>query len=165
MLARPEGPAPGATPVIGTSASPKSQRVRKSAPKPVDDSEPTTLSFMSSIAARADPKLTPRPSRASRLSFGGASNAGTQRKRAGTAAEAFEKLNQYGSPRSVRTYSDFARDANESVEVVHRSEIPSDFDYGTDDAFEGLENVRACCGGSHDVGSLSRKSHSHSRSQ
>lgn len=76
-------------------------------------------------------------------------------KRSGTAADEYERQNAFGSPRSVRTYSGLIG-ANESIEVVDRSEIPVDFD-DDEDGYEGLENVRACCGGKHDVGSLGRR--------
>ncbi|KAM0787716.1 hypothetical protein ACM66B_003775 [Microbotryomycetes sp. NB124-2] len=162
LLTRPEGTLPSAP-----SASPRTQRSRTSAPM-ADGNAPTSpFAFMSTLTSKSDSRLTPRPSRGSRLSFGGANLTGTAtRKRAGTAAEAFENMNQFGSPRSIRTYSSQAlagaASGTESIEVVDRSEIPSDYDHLTDDGYEGLENVRACCGGSHDVGSLSRKSHSHS---
>lgn len=71
----------------------------------------------------------------------------------------------FGSPRSVRTFDYLGAGANESVEVVDRNEIPNDYDLMADDEhWEGLENVRACCGGKHDVGSLGRK-HGHGQSQ
>lgn len=73
-------------------------------------------------------------------------------KRTGTAAEEFERQSLFGSPRSLRTFSDFIG-ANDSVEFIDRNEIPSDLGHDDEDNWEGLENVRACCDGKHDGGS------------
>jgi hypothetical protein len=93
-------------------------------------------------AAQSEPRLTPkavyaRTGSVSKLSNGPFGT--TVSKRAGTAAEEY---GMYSSPQSIRTMSDF-----EDVEVVDRNEIPLGDD---EDDFEGLENVRACCGGKHD---------------
>ncbi|CAH7689784.1 meiotic cell cortex C-terminal pleckstrin homology-domain-containing protein [Phakopsora pachyrhizi] len=50
---------------------------------------------------------------------------------------------------------------DESMEMVYESEVSMSYESKEDDfaegGFEGLENVRACCDGKHDVGSLSRR--------
>lgn len=68
---------------------------------------------------------------------------------------------QNASPRSIRSYStqDFARElADTSGELVDSSEHRVAFDDEVDDVFEGLENVRVCCG-EHDVAQLSAHRH------
>lgn len=72
-------------------------------------------------------------------------------KKAGTAAEEYGRRRStmgYSSPGSVKTFSDYG--GEESLEVVHRDEIPDGLGGDEDDEYEGLENVRACCGGKHD---------------
>lgn len=63
----------------------------------------------------------------------------------------------YSSPNSVKTFSDYydGDGGEESLQVVDRNEIPAGLGMGQDDnedddEYEGLENVRACCGGKHD---------------
>lgn len=84
---------------------------------------------------------------------------GTAGKRSGTAAEAFERATHFGSPKMHDSPVGLGHE--ESLEVINRSEIPSDHGHDEDDGYEGLENVRACCDGKHDVGSLSRSGHHH----
>jgi hypothetical protein len=101
---------------------------------------------MYNLGSQSDSRLTPKPSRG-KLSM--ATYMSTY-KRPGTAAEEFERRTTFGSPRSLRTFSDFIG-GDESIEMVDRSEIPADLgDDEDDDAWEGLENVRACCDGKHD---------------
>ena len=78
----------------------------------------------------------------------------TYGKRAGTIAAEFEQSAKFGSPRSLRTFSDFLG-GEESVEYVDRRDIPDDAGHDDDETWEGLENVRACCDGKHDGASLS----------
>lgn len=91
-------------------------------------------------------------------------------KRLGTPAAEFLK-NMTEAPRSARsikttfsTYNDplhhrrrHGQGGNESVEIVDGTEVSLSYDSRADDTmddgFEGLENVRACCNGKHDVGS------------
>ncbi|KAL8279110.1 hypothetical protein RQP46_008568 [Phenoliferia psychrophenolica] len=77
-------------------------------------------------------------------------------KRSGTAAAEYERAATFGSPRSLRTFADYLAGGDESVEFVDRREIPDELGPDDDETWEGLENVRACCNGKHDVGSLSR---------
>jgi len=151
----------------------------------------------------SESRLTPKASARARGSIGAKSVNDNSTKRRGTAADEYHRRRStmgYSSPSSVKTFSDYGGGAGgfdyqegESLEVVDRSEIPDGFgiDDGDDEGFEGLENVRACCGGKHDgeplcfpysehvrkrtdclapysVGSLSRRhnhSHSHSHSR
>lgn len=89
-------------------------------------------------------------------------------KRSGTAASDYEKQSIYGSPRSIRTFASSIGGNNNhdtSLEIIERKEIPGEYYDENDDeegeGYEDLENVRACCSGKHDVGSLSRKNHNH----
>ncbi|KAM0749543.1 hypothetical protein T439DRAFT_357881 [Meredithblackwellia eburnea MCA 4105] len=108
-------------------------------------------------ASQSDSRLTPKGGQEPRRKK--LSTPSTY-KRADTLAADFERSTMFGSPRSLRTFSDFLG-GDESVEYVDRSEIPSDLGHDDDDGFEGLENVRACCSGKHDVGSLARRHHHH----
>lgn len=80
----------------------------------------------------------------------------------------------YSGLGSARSRTTFADDDDSDLEVVNskrnlasskgaqRSGAVTPVDSrDLDDSWEGLENVRACCGGKHDVGSLSR-GHVHS---
>lgn len=109
---------------------------------------------MYKLASASDSRLTPR-------ARGDPSSSSTF-KRSGTAAEEYERRSMFGTPRSLRTLGDYIS-TEESIEIVSRSEIGGDFEAEDDgpSGWEGLENVRACCEGRHDVGSLSRHSHRH----
>ena len=150
-VAPPSTPGPASRSGTGPS-SPATQHSRKSAPL---DYSRTPTSRLYNLTSQSDSRLTPKASQGKRMS----QSVGRTFKRSGTAAEEYERQAAFGSPRSVRTYNQYIG-AEESIEVVDRNEIPDDFD-GVDDEYEGLENVRACCGGSHDVGSLSRRGGSH----
>lgn len=116
--------------------------------------------------SQSEPKLTPKPSKR-RLSTATGSILLDSAKRSGTpAAEYQHYIQEVGSPRSVRSYRPSSRlsmggslAADESLEIVDRREAIGQDGHG----YEGLENVRACCNGEHDVGrlSVSRKQHSH----
>lgn len=80
------------------------------------------------------------------------------------AAEYQELAAQYGSPRSIRSYKRPSTAmsltapapnviADESIEFIDRRDVLGVDEHGQ--GYEGLENVRACCNGAHDVGSLS----------
>lgn len=158
LLARPDVSSANSSGVRTAQASPQTQRSRKSAPT---DNTSTPVGKLYSLGPSvSDSRLTPKASRGSRLSLGGLGSrpATSAVKRSGTAAEEYERRAMVGSPRSLRTFDFLGKNVNESIEVVRKSEIPSDFDLMADDEhWEGLENVRACCGGKHDVGSLGRK--------
>lgn len=96
------------------------------------------------------------------------SNATSLYKRSGTPAAEYEDfIAEYGSPRSIRSYRTGAtagpsgtsgKGVDESLEIIDRRDV-----LGAEDGYEGLENVRACCNGEHDVGklSVSKKHHHH----
>jgi hypothetical protein len=82
------------------------------------------------------------------------------------AAEYLQHTADYGSPRSVRSYGGNDALFDDSLEIVDSNDLSYDgdatmFHDEDDDGYEGLENVRVCCG-EHDVGRLShRRRHSH----
>lgn len=93
------------------------------------------------------------------------SNATSLHKRSDTPAAEYENfIAEYGSPRSIRSYKTNAtagpsgKAVDESLEIIDRRDV-----IGAEDGYEGLENVRACCDGAHDVGklSVSKKHHHH----
>lgn len=99
------------------------------------------------------------------------SNATSLYKRSDTPAAEYENfIAEYGSPRSIRSYRTNAtagpsgsKGVDESLEIFDRRDV-----LGADaDGYEGLENVRACCNGEHDVGklSVSKKHHHHHHGQ
>lgn len=112
----------------------------------------------------SESRLTPKASNfgtgragATRTSLGSKSIS----KRNGTAASEYHRRRStigYSSPSSIRTFSDFEggggvggyQGEGESLEVIDRNEIPDGVGMDPDEEFEGLENVRACCGGKHD---------------
>jgi hypothetical protein len=117
-------------------------------------------------SSKSTPSLTPKqqPSTVNKKARK-MSTANSLYKRSDTPAAEYENyIAEYGSPRSVRSYRTHATAGpstgpeDDSVEVVDRRDA-----LGADDAegYEGLENVRACCNGEHDVGklSVSRKQH------
>ena len=116
--------------------------------------------------SQSEPRLTPKPSKGRRST--GASNSMMPMKRSDTPAAEYQNyIQEFGSPRSVRSYarpgtSMSVRNPDDSLEVIDRREAlggPVDGETG----YEGLENVRACCDGAHDVGklSVSKKHHHH----
>lgn len=116
--------------------------------------------------------FSPSSSRSSRFGTAGRSKprqsaASTlHQKRSDTpAAEYLEQTANYGSPRSVRSYGGDNALFDDSLEIVNAHDISYDADetLNLDVGYEGLENVRICCG-EHDVGRLSTKRRgSHSR--
>lgn len=80
-------------------------------------------------------------------------------KRGGTLAADYEKESSFGSPRSIRTFASSigGRDGT-SLEIIEKRDVPGEYE-DDGEGYEGLENVRACCGGAHDVGSLTRNHH------
>lgn len=97
------------------------------------------------------------------------SNATSLYKRSDTPAAEYENfIAEYGSPRSIRSYrtstatpgpsGSKGKGVDESLEIIDRRDV-----LGADaEGYEGLENVRACCNGEHDVGKLSvSKKHHH----
>jgi len=98
--------------------------------------------------------VTPRAQRsASRISVNGSVG-----KRSGTPAAEYLRLGGIDGPASP-TKSDYEYvpgqpDDDEELDFeIHDSIL--------NEGFEGLENVRACCDGRHDLGTLSRKPHHH----
>lgn len=97
------------------------------------------------------------PSRAAssdRLGVRGRPSLGTMasNKRANTAAAEFLlQASEFGSPRSVKS-SFSPRAVHSSVDVIDREEAVDDAASDDQVDYEGLENVRACCDGKHDVG-------------
>lgn len=100
------------------------------------------------------------------------SNATSLYKRSDTPAAEYENfIAEYGSPRSVRSYrtgntagpsGGKGKEVDESLEIIDRRDVLG----AEGDGYEGLENVRACCNGEHDVGKLSvSKKHSHHHHQ
>ncbi|GAA5937266.1 hypothetical protein JCM1841_007026 [Sporobolomyces salmonicolor] len=177
LIARPEGPAPGTTPSSATStpnsrklasnptprAGPTRMRSRTLAAEDPNDFFGVPNQVYSLGASVSDSRLTPK---AYSRTTGRGSVGGSSTKRAGTVADEYTRRTMYGSPASVRTFSDYGGHdpADGSLEVVDRNEIPPGIGDDDDDEFEGLENVRACCNGKHDVGSLSRRHHHHHHS-
>lgn len=117
----------------------------------------------------SEPRLTPKPSTsAATKKARKMSTATSLYKRSDTPAAEYEQfIAEYGSPRSVRSYKTTGATPgtpgtgfDESMEIIDRRDV-----LGADDTagYEGLENVRACCDGAHDVGklSVSRKHHHH----
>ncbi|KAK4702383.1 hypothetical protein P7C70_g3841, partial [Phenoliferia sp. Uapishka_3] len=153
LLARPDvaAPNPNATDTPGRTG-PLRQRMASE-----DSSDWGTPKGLYTHGSASDSRLTPKNGpRTKKLSTP------STYKRAGTVAAEYEqRTTNFGSPRSLRTFSDFLG-GQDSVEFIDRREIPADAGAGDeDDTWEGLENVRACCDGKHDVGSLSRRGGQH----
>lgn len=118
--------------------------------------------------SQSEPRLTPKPTK-NRKSTGAAS----VMKRSDTpAAEYHNYINEFGSPRSVRSYvgrpsTSMSMNPDDSLEVIDRKEALGGTAGEGDTGYEGLENVRACCNGAHDVGklSVSKKHHHHQHHQ
>lgn len=99
---------------------------------------------------------TPKPFR----SQSQMSSVGSVGKRAGTPAAEYMRWNppESQSPtKSTRAYQQQSHDDSMDFENIEYDEhddgfVPTEPDPG----FEGLENVRACCDGAHDLGSLTR---------
>lgn len=81
-------------------------------------------------------------------------------KRAGTPAAEYMRWNppESQSPtKSIRAYQQHAQDDSFDFENVDHDDYDDGFiPTEVDPEFEGLENVRACCDGAHDLGTLSR---------
>lgn len=143
-MARPSLPATPSTPGSNrTGGGPNSSPVTTSSQRFRRDfaTSASSPSRLYSMTSQSDSRLTPRPTR-------GSQSSGTF-KRQGTAAEEFQRHTAFGSPRSLRTFSDFIG-GNESLEVIDREQVASEMAEEEDEAWEGLENVRACCDGKHD---------------
>ncbi|SGY44722.1 BQ5605_C001g00194 [Microbotryum silenes-dioicae] len=166
LLARPD-PVEGDTTAIGgaSNMSPSGKRSMSHLRRSENEHSMTPNARMYNLGGSAsESRLTPKATSHSRL--GGTSTMRSHKlssttfnstyKRSGTPANDYQRYNEFGSPRSARTLS-FLGD--ESVEFVDRRDIPAGLgDEEVDETWEGLENVRACCDGKHDVGSLSRRS-------
>ncbi|BGP16016.1 hypothetical protein JCM10213_005433 [Rhodosporidiobolus nylandii] len=181
LLARPDGPGSAqSTPSHRRASAPglrgAASRLRSHTLAASEDSSefygvPNQMYSLGKGAAQSEPRLTPKAAYARTVPKQSTGTFGTTRKRPGTVAEEYGRahtsIGMYSSPHSIRTMSDFGGSGwdNEdgSMEVVDRSEIPPGAG-DDDDEFEGLENVRACCDGKHDVGSLSRRHHHHRHS-
>ena len=123
--------------------------------------------------SQSEPRLTPKPSKG-RRSTGASTSMMTMQKRSDTPAAEYQNyINEFGSPRSVRTYARPAtsmstynnnNNPDDSLEVIDRREaLGAGIGPDGETGYEGLENVRACCDGAHDVGklSVSGKHHHH----
>ncbi|TKA54268.1 hypothetical protein B0A53_03359 [Rhodotorula sp. CCFEE 5036] len=170
LIERPEGSSGPADPSVEVSQSPKTPIARTGTTRtrsktltggdgPSDffgiPDQIYTFGTASASDSRLTPKALPRWVPHGRNTVNGATAS-----RPGTAAADYHRHSGSASLRSVSTYGEFGEG---SLEVVDRDEIPAGLD-GDADEFEGLENVRACCNGKHDVGSLSRRNrHSHHR--
>jgi hypothetical protein len=105
----------------------------------------------SSSESRLAPPATPRGTRGTKTS------SGSTIKRPGTAAEEYERQTVTSPLRAVKgAYSEFGETGG-SFEFLDRQDLIGS-EMGDDDAWEGLENVRACCDGKHDGESLSKVS-------
>ena len=102
----------------------------------------------------SETRITPKPARRKMSS---ATNPSVLYKRSDTpAAEYQHYLAEFGSPRSVRSYRLDHDLGDESMEIIERKDV-----MGAEEGYEGLENVRACCNGEHDVGKLSTSKRAH----
>lgn len=88
---------------------------------------------------------TPRARSVSRMS----NPYGSVGKRSGTAAAEFMRWNGDAPVSPPRSIAELGQDGDFQI-----NDEPHD-------AYDGLENVRACCDGKHDVGNLSTKYHHH----
>ncbi|SCV74331.1 BQ2448_6763 [Microbotryum intermedium] len=177
LLARPD-PVEGDTGMGASNVSPRGERSMSHIRRNENEYSLTPNAKMYNLGGSAsESRLTPKATSHSRLGGSRAARGhkvssttfNSTYKRSGTPANDYQRYNEFGSPRSARTLS-FLGD--ESVEFIDRRDIPAGFgDEEGDETWEGLENVRACCDGKHDVGSLSRRSGSnahhphHHRSQ
>lgn len=116
-------------------------------------------SFGGGQASASDSRLTPRAHHSTTTTT--TRGKGSMASRPGTAADDYRRRSVLlGTPRSLRSFGGRPLGDNdggyegESLEVVDRGEIPAglsgDEDGDDDAAFDGLENLRACCNGKHD---------------
>lgn len=118
------------------------------------------------IETISDTKLTPKPSTKKKSSTGAHTSASTYKRSDTPAADYQHFIAEFGSPRSVRSYGGThlvgGTGADESMEVIDRRDVLGVDQDGQGNGYEGLENVRACCNGEHDVGRLSvSRKHNH----
>jgi hypothetical protein len=76
--------------------------------------------------------------------------------------------NPYGSvgKRSGTAAAEFMRWDAPASPTPQQAEEAADFHlHDHDDAYDGLDNVRACCDGKHDVGNLNSRQHHHHHNQ
>lgn len=151
LLARPEADTPATDDGPGATPVPDSVRSHLSRFRSAD----SRGAFMTPPAIRSAIYGTPsRTASTDRLTARGRPSlgtTGTSTKRANTAAADFlRQASEFGSPRSMK--SSFSPQFTDgSADVITRDEAMEDA--ASDDGdFEGLENVRACCDGKHDVG-------------
>jgi len=94
--------------------------------------------------------------------------AGSVSKRSGTPALEYLRWNGPESPFSPdRSFSDMAPGGSRNGAGLDNDELDFELheDENSDDGFEGLENVRACCDGRHTVGHLNKVHHHHHHHQ
>ncbi|KAF9558067.1 hypothetical protein CPC08DRAFT_667924 [Agrocybe pediades] len=148
LLSRPNNP---------TVQSPQNNTILPETPERRDDRRPPLLSPQSQRSTRSavagEPwNTTPRGQRSrSQVSIGGSVG-----KRSGTPAIEYLRWNAPESPYSPdRSF----------VDVPHQDPEDLDFelhdDTMSDEGYEGLENVRACCDGRHTVGPSGKHHHHH----
>ncbi|KAF5379179.1 hypothetical protein D9615_005980 [Tricholomella constricta] len=153
LLSRPAGmsiTSPGNATVV--PRSPISQEFTDDERRPRQASSPQSQRSARSVQAADTWNTTPRGQRSrSQLSTRGSIG-----KRSGTPAAEYLRWNGPESPYSpTRSF----------VDVAHHDEEDLDFelhgDTMSDDGYEGLENVRACCDGRHTVGHSGKHHHHH----
>ena len=135
---------------VPESPSP-TRRIFPEGTRPPMLSSPQSQRSVNSVRNGDSWNTTPRGRNRSQLSIGGSIG-----KRSGTPAAEYLRWAAPESPYSP----------SKSFEhITGRAEDDLDFelhgDSRSDEAFEGLENVRACCDGRHTVGGLSGKDHHH----
>ncbi|KAF8583299.1 hypothetical protein K439DRAFT_1661365 [Ramaria rubella] len=161
LLARPNtGPAgspqtgrlnaiPVTSPAYGSMRLPGDEGMRKDVL-----SSPRSARSIGSALSGDSWNITPRAQRSqSRLSANGSVG-----KRSGTPAAEYLRLGGPDGPASPAK-SDYEYIPGRADEEELDFEIHDSIMNG--EGFEGLENVRACCDGRHDLGTLSRKPHHH----
>lgn len=110
---------------------------------------------MYSVSAKSDPHLLESKPPKSRMSTASAH----MLKRPGTPAAEYLAAQENASPRSIRSFStqDFAAELGDvSGDMIHAADLADDDDEDGPTGYEGLENVRVCCG-EHDVSHLSHR--------
>ena len=160
LLARPDGAAaaPTAASTPTSRRNPSAARLRSktltgAGDQPSDFFGVPDHLYSFGAASMSDSKLTPRAAPAYYTRTLPKRSTGTfdlTTKRTGTAAGDYHRRSaMLGSPRSLRSISNYGDD-DASLEVVSRDEIPPGEGDDNDDGFEGLQNLRACCNGTHD---------------
>lgn len=144
LLARPSvQPATARVPLSPTSSNQPRALNEENTGRKFETSPRSQRSVYSALPPES-PNSTPKVQRSvSRMS----NPYGSVGKRSGTAAAEFLKWNE--PPTSPTPMQDTVQDVDFHIHDDH------------DAAYDGLENVRACCDGKHDVGALSSRHHHH----